>query len=93
MLVQAVPTKQMLYRNGNFDWISSQMKTFLAAGESLLRQLWLQQFREVLTSHGAGVLQLLGEEGAEALTSYKMEQDVNSQPFLKLLKQNLPEFV
>lgn len=32
-------------------------------------------------------------EGAGTLTSYKTEQDVNSQPFLKLLKQNLPEFV
>lgn len=38
------------------------------------------------------MLHLLGE-GAGALTSYKMEQDIITQPFLKLLKQNLPEFV
>lgn len=38
------------------------------------------------------MLHLLGE-GAGALASCKMEQDVNSQPFLKLLKQNLTEFV
>lgn len=43
----------MVHRNGNFDWIRSQLKTFIAAGESLLWKLWLQWFRKVLTSYGA----------------------------------------
>lgn len=37
--IQAVPIKQMLHRDGIFDWIRSQLKNFFAAGESLLRQL------------------------------------------------------
>lgn len=92
MLVQAVPTKQMLHRNGNFDWIRSQLKTFLAArGKPALAAL-AAAVQEGIKPHMAPMLHLLGES-AGALTSYKMEQDVNSQPVLKLLKQNLPEFV